>query len=79
MTRLVVDAALSAKLAEAPGAVELCDPSGRFLGYFQPFYQPKDPEEARALTPFTDEEIERRRKNRSGRPLREILDDLEKS
>jgi len=79
MTKLVVDAALSAKLAEAPGTVGLCDPSGRFLGYFQPFREPKNSEEAKALSPFSDEEIERRRKNRTGRPLREILDDIERS
>lgn len=36
MTKVVVDAAFGEKLTGLTGAVELCDESGRTLGYFQP-------------------------------------------
>jgi hypothetical protein len=58
--------------------LSICDASGKVLGIFQPFYQPKDSEEAKRLSPFSDEEIERLRKERGGRSLPEIWADLER-
>ena len=78
MSEVVVDAALGEKLAQAEGMVPICDPSGKVLGVFQPFYQPKDSEEAKRLSPFSDEEIEKLCQQRTGRPLPEIWKDLER-
>ena len=77
MSKLVVDAALGEKLARAEGMLPICDPSGKVLGVFQPFYRPKDAQEAKRLSPFSDEEIERLRKQRTGRPLSEIWGNLQ--
>jgi hypothetical protein len=77
MTKVVVDAAFGAKVKGVAGAVELCDESGRTIGYFQPVVS----EGLSAMgvrSPISDEEIERRSQERGGRPLADILADLEK-
>lgn len=71
-----MDAALGAKLDAVPGAVELCDESGRTLGYFHPLPAEAHPSGRRTRSPFSDEDIERRRQEKGGRPLAEILADL---
>jgi hypothetical protein len=78
MTKLVVDAALEAKLTGVEEPVELCDRSGRTLGYFHPLVPSPDSTIAAVRSPLSDEEIERRRQDPEGRPLREILADLER-
>jgi len=74
MMKLNVDAELQAKLTQAGGPLELCDESGRTIGYFQPALGPG---ELKKMSPFSDEEIERLAKQREGRPLAEIWNDLE--
>ncbi|MCE9544796.1 MAG: hypothetical protein K8T25_04655 [Planctomycetia bacterium] len=74
MIKLVVDAQLEAQLAEAEGLLEICDASGRTLGYFQPALPVGG---LKALSPYSDEEIEQLGEQRSGRPLAEIWKDLE--
>jgi hypothetical protein len=59
--------------------VEICDQSGQTLGYFHPAVKPGDYAAAGIESPFSDEEIERRRQDFSGRPLAEILRDLQQS
>ena len=76
MSGLVVDGGAGEKLAKAEGMLQICDRVGKVLGIFQPFYQPKDSEEAKHLSPFSDEEIERLRSERGGRPLSKIWEDL---
>jgi hypothetical protein len=77
MTKVVVDPAFGAKITSLTGAVELCDESGRTLGYFQPVLS--EGLSAKGIrSPISDEEIERRSQDRSGRPLADILADLEK-
>jgi hypothetical protein len=67
---------MAATLHNAHGRVELCDGSGRTLGYFYPAgYEGLSEEDRRG--PFSDEEIERRRKEPGGKPLAEILKRLE--
>ena len=73
MMRLCVDAALEAKLTQAGGPLEICDQAGRTIGFFQPTPPPGTLKE---LSPFSDEEIEELSKQCSGRPLNEILSDL---
>ena len=77
MSEVVVDAALGKKLSQAEGMVPICDPSGKVLGVFQPFYQAKDSEKAKRLSPFSDEEIEQLCQQRTGRPLPEIWEEKE--
>ncbi len=78
MSGLIVDGATGEKLAKAEGMLPIRDRSGKVLGVFQPFYRPKNSQEAKDLSPFSDEEIERLRSERGGRPLSEIWKDLER-
>ena len=71
MTKVTIDAETQAKLNGLNDFLEVCDESGRTLGYFFP------PGTLKYLSPFSDEEIEELRKQRTGRPLKEILKDLE--
>ena len=77
MTKVVVDASFGAKFAGLTGPVEVCDESGRTIGCFQPVLS--EGMSAKGVwSPISDEEIERRSQERSGRPLADILADLEK-
>jgi hypothetical protein len=78
MTKFVVDAALGEKLIGVGEAVEVCDASGRTLGYFHPLPPAPDSTGAAIRSPISDEETERRRQDRQGRPLRDILAGLER-
>ena len=75
MSIVITDKELLEQLIQASGTVEVRDPNGNILGTFAPPYG-KLPGGVRS--PFTDEEIERRRHEPDGRPLAEILRDLEK-
>jgi len=75
MSIVITDQALLEQLIHAAGTVEVCDPNGTFLGTFAPPYGKLTPG---VRSPFTDEEIERRRQEPVGRPLADILRDLEK-
>jgi hypothetical protein len=77
MTKFVVDDALGTKLKSLEGLVEVCDEAGHTIGVFQPILSASDLGE-RGRCPIPDEEIERRRQERGGRPLADILADLEK-
>ncbi len=69
MDKLTVDPTTGAILAGLKHSVELFDASGQSLGWFHPygFYVP----------PFTDEELSES-ENEPGRPLADILADLER-
>ena len=73
MPRLTVDPELQTKLTQSGEPVEIYDQSGRVIGYFEPL----PPGRLKELSPFSDEELERRREQRTGRPLKDILKDLE--
>ncbi len=77
MTRVTADAVLLSKLGNCESVVELCDETGRLLGYFHPAGAPSKIE-GENLSPISDEEIERCRSQRTGRSLTEILADLER-
>ena len=72
MSRLVVNPDMAATLHKAHGRIELCDDSGHVLGFFHPTWYEELTEEDRR-GPFSDEEIERRRKEPGGKPLADIL------
>ena len=71
MTRLILDASALDLLTKVNDMVEIVDESGKTVGYFQP--APR--QEIRS--PFSREELEQRRLQRTGRPLADILRDLE--
>lgn len=76
MTKLIVDGLTLAKLGNLAQSLELCDHSGRTLGFFTPA-------EDRSLyvgvePPISDDELEQRQRKGGGRTLDEIIADLEK-
>ena len=76
MSITITDPALLAQLRQASAVVEFRDPDGNVLGTFAAEGLGKLPPGAKS--PFTREEMEeRRQKHRSGRPLKDILRDLE--
>jgi hypothetical protein len=78
MTKVVLDTGLLSKLAGIRETVLLCDESGRPTGYFEPLEPPTGKGEDGTESPFSDEEIERFRKQRSGRSLQDVLAALER-
>jgi hypothetical protein len=60
---------------QTTGYAELTDSEGRIIGRFLPEGIGKLPPGVKS--PFTEEEMAERRKDRSGRPLADILRDLE--
>lgn len=76
MSITITDPTLLAQLRQAGSTVELKDPEGNLLGTFAVEGLGKLPPGVKS--PFTREEMEeRRRRHRSGRPLKDILRDLE--
>lgn len=75
MSIIVSDPALLAQLAQANTPVEVRTPDGRWLGTFDPANGKLPPG---VHSPYSDQEIEERRKQPDGRPLADILRDLEK-
>ena len=75
MSITVTDPALLS-LLETEVNVEIKDPTGRLLGVFVPEGLGKLPPGVKS--PFSDEEMERRRREpKVGRPLADIMRDLE--
>jgi hypothetical protein len=75
MNRIIIDQASMAKLGALDQSAELCDETGRILGYFTPthdrsLYEGVEP-------PISAEELERRFQGGGGRPLADIMADLE--
>jgi hypothetical protein len=59
MTRVILDAAMRSQLLKGRSeSLEICDESGRLIGYFTPVSDSL--EEDREMPPLSDEEIERR-------------------
>jgi hypothetical protein len=76
MSITITDPALLAQLRQAGEIVELKDPEGKLLGRVSGLGLGKLPPGVKS--PFSPEEMEeRRRKHRGGRPLKDILRDLE--
>ena len=74
MSITINDPVLLDQLA-ASDAIELKDPTGRVIGRFITDWPGKLPPGVKS--PFSDEEIAELRKQRTGRPLADILRDLE--
>ena len=76
MTKIILDQAALSKFGTLKDRAEVCDTTGRILGYFIPvgsrsLYEGVEP-------PITEEELQRRQQQLGGRTLAEILADLEK-
>ena len=76
MTRLILDQATLETLNGLKQAAELCDESGRTIGYFRPAVDRSLYD--RVQSPISEEELQRRERELGGRTLAEILADLEK-
>jgi hypothetical protein len=72
MTRLTFDPATLATLRSVSEPVEVCDETGQLLGYYHPLSQAN----GSLRSPFSREELERRRQQRTGRTLDQILPTL---
>lgn len=79
MTKVITDAVLRARLHDLRELLEVCDESGRTLGYFHPVEAPPDQPCRRVQSPFTEQELERRRQESGGFTLQEILQKLANS
>jgi hypothetical protein len=76
VTRLILDPATAAKLDGTAGHIELCDPSGRTLGYFTPVVDRSLYEGVEC--PVSHEELSRREREETTSSTREVLARLEK-
>lgn len=77
MTRVTADAVLLSKLDNCESVVEVCDETGRLLGYFHPACSSSE-NVGKHHSPISDEELDKCRGQRTGRSLSEILADLER-
>lgn len=76
MNRVIIDPATLAKLQDAQQTLDLCDESGRVVGRFIPLV---DRSVCVDLEPrISEAELDRRERNGGGRPLADIIRDLEK-
>lgn len=72
MTKIIVDATTLARLRSIRETVQLCDESGLPLGNFTPVLASnREPQ-------ISEEELTRRLQQGGGRPLADILADLER-
>jgi hypothetical protein len=76
MTKLTVDRELRAKLGDLQDLVEFCDESGRVVGFFHPVALESVNQNVRS--PISDEDIEAARRQHTGRPLSDIMADLDR-
>jgi hypothetical protein len=75
MTRVTLDSETVSKLHDLQEHLELCDQSGRLLGYFVPTEDKV--KYAQTEGQVSDAELNRREAEESGRPLADILRDLD--
>ena len=74
MHQFTVETALGQKLGEISDQVVLCDPEGRAIGFFSPLQNRPRVEDLQLDPPLSIAETEElRQKNRTGKPLEDIL------
>lgn len=74
MSITITDPALLAQLRQASGMVDFTDPTGKVIGRFTAEAQEKLPPGFKI--PFTDEQLAEFSKQRTGRPIGEVLKEL---
>ena len=77
MTIVTLDASTLAKFQGVADCAAIHDEAGRTVGYFCPMVEPPRGPDGKIISPISDEEWERRRNEPGGRPLKEILADLQ--
>jgi hypothetical protein len=75
MKRLVIEDSAAQPFAEAADAVQVCTQSGQILGYFTPTCDTSVYDELES--PCSEDELRDRLREGGGRPLADILRDLE--
>lgn len=75
MTRVTINDALRAALGKLDEEIELCDESGKTVGYFLPSEE-ATAEDYRNIPPITDEEIKRLEAQTEWFTTTEVLDHL---
>ena len=60
MTRVFIDAQTWERLSDPHELLELCDPSGQTLGFYQPAFRVGCVDGGKIRSPYADEEIEER-------------------
>jgi len=73
MQRITIDSRLGETLSELAGQAVLCDAAGRALGFFSPLHGRSQVDDLQLEPPLSIAETEELRKNRTGKPLEEIL------
>lgn len=73
MQQITVESCLGQHLSKTAGQVVLGDEGGRVLGLFSPVRKQPRVEDLQLEPPLSIEETEQLRKNRTGKPLEEIL------
>jgi hypothetical protein len=74
MHQITVEPAFRQQLDQLAGQVVLCDAEGRALGFFSPLPERPMLEDLQLEPPLSIAETEELRKDRTGKPLGEILD-----
>ena len=72
MTRIMLDAGTVAQLHNLNEVLEVCDESGKTRGFFHPTGSGQQ-----NRSPFSREQLEEFRKQKTGRSLAQIIRDLE--
>lgn len=75
MSKVILDPLTLARLRTMTEPFEVCDESGHTVGIFLPVNRCET--HGNATSPISDEELNERRKRKTGRTLAEILKDLE--
>ncbi len=75
MSTLVLDESAANQLKSACECAQLRDEKGTLLGYFHPVATPENCDQYEC--PLSEEELDRRDREGGGRPLADILRDLE--
>jgi len=77
MNRIILDPSVLTSLGKLDRYAELCDPSGRTLGYFTPAAD-RDLYATAEIPPIDEEELRRRENERGGYTTAEVLEHLER-
>ena len=78
MTKVTVDSELRAKLGDLQDLVEFRDENGQVVGFFHPVARIAKANNWQTNSPISDDEIETARQQRIGRPLADIVADLDR-
>ena len=77
MNKIVLDSATLSRLTELSALAEVHDESGRLMGYYSPLTACAETPHSNSRIPVTDDEIKQLLQQSPGRPLAEILAELE--